>query len=121
MDTPAAIRWDELMTDRPMPLIDRQRIIGSNVMISRVVLHKGFVVAAHHHANEQMAVVLSGLVRFMVGPVGGSADRELVLGPGQVLHIPPHAPHSAEALERTEILDVFSPVSERTGVDRAGR
>ncbi|MFI4891869.1 MAG: hypothetical protein ACIAQ0_00335 [Phycisphaerales bacterium JB058] len=32
----------DLEADSPMPLIDRQRIIAEHMMVSRVVLHKGF-------------------------------------------------------------------------------
>lgn len=107
--------WDTMDTDHPMDLLDRRRIIGEQVMISHVTLHKGFTVAAHHHENEQMAIVTSGRVRFTVGQPG--AEREETLGPGQVLYLPANVPHSAEALETSVVLDVFSPPSEKTGVD----
>ncbi len=111
--------WASIDVDRPMDKIDRQRIIGEMMMISRVMLHKGFVVGEHHHPNEQLVVVLSGRCRFMVGRAGGAADKEVMLGAGQVLELPPNVPHACEAIEDTLILDLFSPVSEKTGVDRA--
>lgn len=109
----AVSRWDELETDHPMDLISRERIIGSQMMISRVTLEKGFKVGAHQHANEQFAVVLSGRMKFGLGEDG----REVTLGGGEVLHLPSNVLHSAEALEKTVILDLFSPPSEKTGVD----
>ena len=42
---------------------------------------------------------------------------EFFVGPGEVLHLPSNCPHSAEALEETVVLDIFSPPSERTGID----
>jgi quercetin dioxygenase-like cupin family protein len=48
----------------------------------------------------------------------GSGRRELVVGPGEVLHLPSGAPHSAYAEEETLVLDLFSPPSEKTGIDR---
>ena len=111
-------RWDDLEIDQPMALIDRRRVIGEHVMLSHVTLHKGFMVPPHQHANEQMAVVLSGRVRFtLLAHSGESRERTVELGPGEVLHLPPNVPHGAEALEETVILDVFSPPSETTGVD----
>lgn len=109
--------WSELATDYPMERIDRQRIVGERMMISRVTLHPGFRIPSHHHENEQMVVMLSGRARFLVGPVGGEASEEVTLEGGQVLELPSNVPHACEALERCEILDLFSPVSEGTGVD----
>ena len=111
------LAWSDLPTDRPMDLIERQRIIGEHMMISRVHLSKGFSVPTHNHQNEQFAVVLSGKIRFDIGPSDDPASESTTLGAGQVLVIPPNAPHSATAIEDTLILDIFSPPSEQTGVD----
>jgi quercetin dioxygenase-like cupin family protein len=74
-------------------------------------------VGTHQHANEQFACVLSGRVRFGLGAEHTAARREVTLTAGEVLHVPPNVPHSAEALEESIILDLFSPPSEKTGVD----
>ncbi len=113
-----AYQWDDLDTDHPMPGVARERIIGSQVMISRVHLDAGCVVPTHSHANEQMACIVSGRIRFTLGD---DQQEQRVLGPGEVLHIPANVRHGAEALELCEILDVFSPPSETTGVDHASR
>ena len=115
----AVIRWRDLPQDHPMPLIDRRRIIGRHLMISEVHLHKGFKVPTHQHANEQFAWVSSGRVRFGGGADGSPSRREVTLTAGEVLHLPPDVPHSAEALEDSMVIDLFSPPSEKTGVDRA--
>jgi quercetin dioxygenase-like cupin family protein len=114
---PVVHDWNELPVDRPMELIERQRIVGERAMISRVRLAKGFVVATHRHDNEQLAVVLSGRIRFTLGPEAEPSRRVETLTAGQTLLIPSGAPHGAEALEETVILDIFSPPSETTGVD----
>ncbi|MEO1008396.1 MAG: cupin domain-containing protein [Planctomycetota bacterium] len=106
----------DLPTDHPMPLLDRRRIIGERMMISEVVLHEGFRIDTHSHPNEQMVVMLEGRAEFTVGDPG---ERVLVQA-GQVLELPGNVPHSCTALERCRILDLFSPVSEGTGVDAAG-
>jgi len=108
-----------------MALIDRQRIMGQRAMVSRVVLHKGFVLPAHAHENEQISIVLSGRVRFRIESGGencGSSAapaewRDVELGAGEILLIPSGAPHGATALEETVILDIFAPPSATTGVD----
>jgi quercetin dioxygenase-like cupin family protein len=114
-----AITWSQLPTDTPMDRITRQRIVGKHMMISRVHLAKGFAVPTHDHANEQFAVVISGSICFDLGDANSPTSDSVTLGPGQVLVIPPNAPHAATALEDTFILDIFSPPSETTGVDQA--
>lgn len=116
MSRAAAHRWDELTADSPAALCERRRVIGEHCMISHVTLRRGFVVPMHQHPNEQFAVIVSGRMRFTLPRHDGS-DEVLVLRPGEVLHLPPDAPHMGEALEDSIVLDVFSPPSERTGVD----
>ncbi|MCA9295738.1 MAG: cupin domain-containing protein [Phycisphaerales bacterium] len=110
-------RWDDLPVDRPMPLIDRRRIMGDRMMISHVTLHEGFVVPTHVHHNEQFAVILSGRIRFTIGDASTGGTHERTLTGGEVLHLPSNVPHGAEALETTVVLDLFSPPDEKTGVD----
>lgn len=109
-------RWTDLEADHPMPLIDRRRINGVHAMLCEFTLHEGLVVPPHRHENEQFACVLSGRVRFKVEEPDGSFRDEIVTS-GQVLHLPPNVAHGAEAIETSVVLDVFSPPSEKTGVD----
>jgi len=100
-----------------MPLIRRRRVIGDHVMISEVLLGKGFKVATHAHENEQIAMVMSGRIRFTLHE-GTPRERTETLTGGQSLLLPANVPHAAEALEETLIYDVFAPPSEGTGVDQ---
>lgn len=110
-------RWEDLPSDRPMETILRRRLIGEQAMISHVTLAKGCRVPTHAHANEQFACVLRGRIRFGLGAEGSPERREATLGGGEVIHLPANLPHSADALEETVILDVFSPPSATTGID----
>lgn len=116
---PAAHRWAEMAADSPMELIERRRVIGRLAMISHVTLKKGLKVPTHRHENEQFACVLSGRIRFALGAVGSPEHRQVTLEGGAVLYLPSNTPHAAEALEETVVLDIFSPPSETTGIDRA--
>ena len=111
--------WDELPIDTPMPLLERKRIIGEKMMISQIMLRKGCHVPTHAHENEQFACIVSGALKFGLGSEGSPGSREVVVSAGEVLHLPSMVLHSAEALEDTLVLDIFSPPSERTGIDRA--
>ncbi len=113
-----AFRWESLSVDHPMQLLARRRVIGDRAMISHVTLESGCFVPTHAHENEQFVCVLSGRMRFRIGPLDALDRRELVLTGGDVLHLPCRVPHEAEALERTVLLDVFSPPSATTGIDR---
>ena len=110
-------RWSELACDRPMSLLERRRVIGQRMMISQVLLKKGCLVPTHAHENEQFCCVMRGRLRFVIGPPGNPANQDLVLETGDVLHLPSNVPHSAEAIEETLVLDLFSPPSEKTGID----
>lgn len=116
-DDARVLAWSNLPVDRPMPKIQRQRVIGSQVMISKVRLSKGFHLPTHHHFNEQMVCVMSGRATFVLHE-RTPAERSVTLKGGEVLHLPGDVPHNCTALEDTEIWDVFAPPSEKTGVDR---
>lgn len=86
------------------PLIDRQMVWGERGMLARIILRKGAIVPRHSHENEQITYVLDGALRFTLGE-----GRVITVGAGEILVIPSHMPHQAEALEDTIDLDVFSP------------
>jgi quercetin dioxygenase-like cupin family protein len=83
--------------------IGRQFIVGTGMMIARVLLKKGALVPMHQHHNEQITYVLEGALEFSI------EGRKVVVQAGEVLCIPPNVPHEALALEDTVDLDVFNP------------
>lgn len=111
------VAWSDLEVDRPMPLLERRRMHGERMTVARIVLAKGFRIDPHAHDEEQITVVLSGKIRFLVGEPGD--QKEVIVGTDELLHLPPNVPHGAEALEQTTVLDLFSPPAKETGIDRA--
>lgn len=99
-------RWTDMPKESVTPLLDRRLITGERMMLAHVYLKKGCVVPLHQHENEQLTYVLEGALRFWIG--SESADS-FVIGPGEVLVIPAHVPHKAEAVEDTLDVDVFCP------------
>ena len=97
------IAWDSIPLERLNPLLDRQFIVGKNIMISRVLLKKGSVVPKHQHVNEQVTYILEGALKFWID------GKVIVVNAGEVLTIPPNMPHKALALADTVDLDVFNP------------
>jgi len=99
-------RWDNVEREHVTDLLDRKLITGKDIMLAHVYLKKGCVVPKHQHHNEQMTYIISGALRFWIGADG--AD-EVVVGAGEVLHIPSNVWHRAEAIEDTLDMDIFSP------------
>src|ERR1700736_401762 len=102
-------RWDSMKKERVSDMLERRLITGDRMMLAHVYLKKGCIVPKHSHENEQITYILEGALKFWIGE---EQDQELVLRAGQVLHIPSHVPHKAEALEDTLDVDVFSPPRE---------
>jgi quercetin dioxygenase-like cupin family protein len=86
------------------PLLERQYVHGEQAMLARLLLRKGCIVPEHSHHNEQITYVLEGALRFTL-----NSDEIVTVNAGEMLVIPPHVKHSAEALEDTIDLDVFAP------------
>jgi quercetin dioxygenase-like cupin family protein len=97
------IPWSSVELEDLNPLLQRQFIVGQDVMLARVLLKKGCIVPEHSHHNEQITYILEGALKFWID------GREIVVNAGEVLTIPPHMPHKAEALVDTVDLDVFNP------------
>jgi quercetin dioxygenase-like cupin family protein len=100
------VRLKELPIEQVNPLLDRQIVSGERSMLARIILRKGCIVPLHSHENEQISYILEGALKFLI------EGREIVVSAGEVLVIPSHVPHSAEALEDTVDLDLFCPPRE---------
>jgi quercetin dioxygenase-like cupin family protein len=104
MSTPTQHRWSEVEIEQLNPLLTRRYITGTQAMLARFVLSKGCLVPTHSHHNEQISFVLTGSLSFDFG--GGDIRT---INSGEILVIPAHQPHSAEALEDTIAFDTFAP------------
>ncbi len=60
-------RWSEVELETLNPLLDRQFVVGEDIMLARVLLKKGCIVPMHSHANEQITYILEGALHFEVG------------------------------------------------------
>jgi quercetin dioxygenase-like cupin family protein len=87
-------------------LIRRTLVSDDRLMICRFDLEEGVEIPEHSHPQDQAGYVVSGRIRISVG--GESCD----LGPGDTYSAPSGAVHSALALERTVVVDTFSPPRE---------
>jgi quercetin dioxygenase-like cupin family protein len=97
------VPWRTVQLENLNPLLQRQFVVGQEIMLARVLLKKGCVVPEHSHHNEQLTYILDGALKFWID------GREIVVHSGEVLCIPAHMPHKAEAIEDTVDVDVFTP------------
>lgn len=103
-----------MLTDRSdakpvemMPGVIRRTLSTSeSLMLIEVVFEKGAVVPLHNHPHEQIGYLISGRVLFELG------DEQRELAAGDSWLVPPNVPHQVTALERSLIVDVFSPPRE---------
>ncbi|MGA8531741.1 MAG: cupin domain-containing protein [Acidobacteriaceae bacterium] len=98
------VQFEKMPVENLNPLIGRQFVYGERAMLARVLLRKGAVVPEHSHDNEQITYILAGALRFTMGN-----GQVITVAAGEVLVIPSHMPHKAEALEDTVDLDIFTP------------
>lgn len=97
------VPWQTIDLEDLNPLLQRQFVVGHDIMVARVLMKKGCIIPLHSHYNEQFTYILEGALKFWVD------GREIVVNAGEVLTIPPDMPHKAEALLDTVDLDVFNP------------
>jgi quercetin dioxygenase-like cupin family protein len=87
--------------------IERQMIVGDQLMVCRLRFDPFIDTPAHDHPHEQITIVERGRVRFTIG------DRECVAEAGDVLHFPSGCWHGARMLdEEVVLIDIFTPVRE---------
>ena len=95
--------WAMVPLEDLTPLLQRQFVVGQEIMLARVLLKKGCIVPEHSHHNEQLTYILEGALKFWVD------GKEIAVNAGETLCIPSNMPHKAEAIEDTVDLDVFAP------------
>jgi quercetin dioxygenase-like cupin family protein len=95
--------WNRLEQEQMNPRVGRKVIHCANMTIARLELQKHATVPEHSHINEQVTMVERGALKFFI------EGREQIVRTGEVLTIPPNAPHSVEVLEDSVVVDVFSP------------
>jgi quercetin dioxygenase-like cupin family protein len=102
--SPQLYKWDDVALENVRDGISRKFIAGDREMVAQIHLRRGAIVPTHSHESEQLTYVFTGALKFNLD------GREITVGPGEVLRIPSWMPHSAEAIEDTFELDLFSPI-----------
>ncbi|MFN7992168.1 MAG: cupin domain-containing protein [Bryobacteraceae bacterium] len=98
--------WSLVEEEQMNPLLGRKVIHGRNITVARIRLQKFAVVPMHSHPNEQISMLEQGTLRFVI------SGEERIAHAGEIISIPPDAPHLVEALEDSLATDIFSPPRE---------
>src|SRR2546425_7398655 len=97
----------ELKKGESTPGIFREKAFqSSNVLVSRTRLERGAVSGWHHHGTHELyGFLVSGQLRLEYGPKGADAA---VLGPGDLLPVPPGLVHRDVNPDRTHELAIVN-------------
>ena len=99
--------WSTIPVEQTAEGIERQMLVGKNIMICRFRFAPFLVTPEHEHPHEQMTIVERGRVRFFID------GKERIASEGDILHFPPNCWHGATMMEEEVVLiDIFSPVRE---------
>ena len=101
------LNWSTIPIEYPAEGIERQMVVGQNLMICRFRFTPFLVTPEHRHPHEQMSIVMQGRVCFFVD------GEERIASPGDVLQFPSNCLHGATMMdEEVVLIDIFTPIRE---------
>jgi len=104
---PQNLSWSTIPVESPADGIERQMVVGQNLMICRFRFAPFLVTPEHRHPHEQTSLVMSGRVRFFI------EGEERICSPGDVLHFPSNCLHGATMMdEEVVLIDIFTTLRE---------
>ena len=103
-----SVRWEDLPRFPVREHISRAGFRGEEVLLVMNWLEKGMTLGLHSHPFEQIAVVLTGRMRWTVG------EETFEVGAGEVLRVPPGVVHGGIPISDEVVmnLDIFCPIRE---------
>ncbi len=99
-------QWDQLPKEVVRAGVERAGFRGDDVLMVMNWLTPGMQTNPHSHPFEQLAYIVSGRMKFVIG------EDTFEAGPGSVIRIPPDVEHYGEPIGDEPVLnlDVFSPI-----------
>jgi len=98
--------WTQLPQEHLNEKLSRKFLSGERITLAQIFLKKGCMIPEHTHASEQISLIITGCLRFVL------EGREVIRTSNQLISIPSDVPHAVEAIEDTLAYDIFSPVRE---------
>lgn len=103
---PVTRKGEARKLDRAPGVIVRILTDGDNITLVEVDLEPGSVVPMHTHVNEQSGTLMSGRMKFEIG------DETFEVKPGDAWMIPSGVPHEVTTIEKSLVIEAFSPPRE---------
>ena len=104
---PRHLNWANIPVEHVADGIERQMLVGHQMMVCRFRFKPFLVTPEHDHPHEQMTIVERGKVRFFI------EGKERIAKAGDVLHFPSQCWHGATMMdEEVVLIDIFTPVRE---------
>lgn len=101
------LNWSNIPVEHVSDGIERQMLVGEQMMICRFRFKPFLVTPEHDHPHEQMTIVERGKVRFFI------EGKERIASAGDVLHFPSQCWHGATMMdEEVVLIDIFTPLRE---------
>lgn len=103
---PVTKKGDARKLDRAPGVMVRILTDGDEITLVEVDLEAGSVVPMHTHANEQTGTLISGRLKFEIG------DETFDFKAGDAWMIPSGLPHEVTTIEKSFVIEAFSPPRE---------
>lgn len=84
----------------------KTQVYGEKSLLTRFHLKKDSLLPNHSHPHEQTGFLVSGKMKLFI------ADEEFLVEPGDTWCIMGNIEHSAQIIENSVAIEVFSPVRE---------
>ena len=100
------IRFSDIPTRDAFPGVRGRYAHSEKMTAGEVTLDANIEVPAHEHPHDQVTLVISGKLEFILG------DDTREMGPGDAVVIPGGVRHGVRTKQVCVLLDVFAPVRE---------
>lgn len=109
--------WQSLGASDAQKILEEEIITTQQLLVVRCVYRSGSDFPAHAHQQEQITIVESGTLDFVVN------GDEVRVGPGQMISVFPGVLHSTHAAGETPVraLNIFHPPAARAPEVRRAR
>ncbi len=77
---------------------------SENVMTVEVYFEAGGAGAPHTHPHEQITYLVYGQIEYEI------EGKAVIMNPGDSIYVAPNLLHSCKAIEKSLLLDVFTPM-----------
>jgi quercetin dioxygenase-like cupin family protein len=99
-ESPTLFRWSDIELDKVTEMVSRKELRGDRESLVQTYFKKGALVPRHEHNGPQWIYVLQGGLLLTVG------GQVITAREGDVVYVPAGAPHQAEAIDDTFVLDI---------------